>query len=73
MNNGAFSPSLRLPAALLLVGQLLHIVVTQFHAGGEANNHPAIFAEYAANGLWTADHIGQFAAMAVLLAGLLGL
>ena len=66
-------PSLRLSAWLLLVGQLLYIVVTQFHAGGDANNHPAIFAEYAGSGIWTAVHLGQFAAMAILLAGLLAL
>ena len=57
----------------LLVGQLLYIVVTQFHAGGDANNHPAIFAAYAGSGIWTAVHVGQFAAMAILLAGLLAL
>lgn len=65
--------SLRLSATLLLVGQLLYIVVTQFHADGEANNHPAVFAEYAGNGIWTAVHLGQFAAVAILLAGLLAL
>jgi hypothetical protein len=65
------STSLRLSASLLLVGQLLYIVVTQFHAGGDANNHPAVFAEYARNGIWTAVHLGQFASMAILLAGLL--
>src|SRR5438067_9042808 len=65
--------SLRLSATLLLVGQLLYIVVTQFHADGEANNHPAVFAEYAGNGIWTAVHLGQFAGMAILLAGLLAL
>lgn len=32
-----------------------------------------MFAEYAASGGWTAVHAGQFAAMAVLLAGLFGL
>jgi hypothetical protein len=58
---------------LLLVGQLLYIVVTQFHTGGEANNHPAIFEAYAASGTWTVVHVGQFAAMAILLAGLLAL
>jgi len=75
MNNRTFSPraSLRLSAWLLLVGQLLYIVVTQFHAGGDANNHPAVFATYAGNGIWTAVHVGQFAAMAILLAGLLAL
>jgi hypothetical protein len=65
--------SLRLSATLLLVGQLLYIVVTQFHADGDANNHAAVFAEYAASGIWTAVHLGQFAAMAILLGGLLAL
>jgi hypothetical protein len=65
--------SLRLSATLLLAGQLLYIVVTQFHPGGDANNHPAVFAEYARSGIWTAVHLGQFAAMAILLAGLLAL
>jgi hypothetical protein len=65
--------SLRLSATLLLVGQLLYIVVTQFHTGGPANNHPVIFAAYADSGIWTAVHLGQFAAMAILLAGLLAL
>jgi hypothetical protein len=42
MSNGGFISSLRLSATVLLVGQLLYIVVTQFHTGGVANNHPAI-------------------------------
>ncbi len=53
--------SLRLSATLMLVGQLLYIVVTLFHADGEANNHPAVFAEYAGSRIWTAVHLGQFA------------
>jgi hypothetical protein len=74
MNNRIFDrTSLRLSATLLLVGQLLYIVVTQFHTGGEANNHPAIFAAYAGSGIWTAVHLGQFASMAILLGGLLAL
>lgn len=75
MKSGSFSPSLRLPAALLLVGQLLYILVTQFHPGiGEtASNHAAVFAEYAASASWIGVHLGQFVAMAILLAGLLGL
>jgi hypothetical protein len=73
MTNRTFSPSLRLSAALLLVGQLLYIAITQFHTGGEANDHPAIFAAYANSEIWTAVHVGQFAAMAILLAGLLAL
>ena len=73
MNNSTLRSSLRLSAALLLVGQLLYIVVTQFHADGPANNHPIVFAEYARSGIWTAVHLGQFVAMAILLAGLLAL
>jgi hypothetical protein len=65
--------SLRLSATLLLVGQLLYVIVTLFHTGGDANNHPAIFAAYAASGIWTAVHVGQFACMAILLVGLLAL
>ncbi|HEX8032476.1 MAG TPA: hypothetical protein VF510_01440 [Ktedonobacterales bacterium] len=73
MNNRTVRSSLRLSATLLLVGQLLYIVVTLFHTGGEANNHPAIFAAYSASANWTVVHLGQFAAMAILLAGLLAL
>lgn len=62
--------SLRVSATLLLAGQLLFIVITLFHTDGEANNHPAVFAEYAASTTWKAVHLGQFVAMAVLLAGL---
>lgn len=75
MNTGSCSPriSLRLPAGLLFGGQVLYIVVTQLHAGGEANDHHAIFSEYAHNAIWTAVHLCQFAAMAILLAGLIAL
>ncbi|MCC6454533.1 MAG: hypothetical protein IT328_06295 [Caldilineaceae bacterium] len=73
MNNDTLRQSLRLSATLLLVGQLLYIVITLFHTGGAANDHPAIFAAYAVSESWTVDHLGQFAAMAILLAGLLAL
>ena len=75
MTTTAVAPraSLGLPAALLLAGQALYIVVTQLHAGGEANDHHHIFAEYAENGVWTAVHVGQFAGMALMLAGLFAL
>src|SRR4051794_18714680 len=71
--NSTFSSSLRVSSWLLLVGQLLYIVITQFHTGGDANDHPAIFAAYAGSGIWTAVHLGQFAAMTILVAGLLAL
>ncbi len=74
MNDNAFDRSaVRMPATVLLVGQVLYIVITQFHADGDANNHPAVFAEYASSGIWTGVHVGQFAATAILLAGLFAL
>ena len=74
MNNKTFDrTSLRLASTLLLAGQLLYVVVTLIHTGGEANNHPTIFAAYAGSGSWTAVHIAQFASIAILLAGLFAL
>jgi hypothetical protein len=74
MSSRAFDhQSMRVSATLLLLGQVLYIVITQFHADGDANNHPAVFAEYARSGIWTAVHVGQFAATAILLAGLFAL
>lgn len=65
--------SLRLAAWLLLGGQLLYIVITQFHTGGDANDHPSIFAMYAGSGGWKIVHLGQFVAVSILLAGVLAL
>jgi hypothetical protein len=65
--------SLRLSATLMLTGQLLFIVVTLFHADGNANHHRSVFVEYAGSGSWKAVHLVQFAAIAILLAGLLAL
>jgi hypothetical protein len=65
--------ALRLSAALLLAGQLLYIVVTQFHVGGHANHHASIFAKYAESGIWKGVHVGQFVAAAILLSGLVAL
>jgi hypothetical protein len=65
--------ALRLAATLLLAGQVLYILVTQLHADGDANNHPAVFAEYAGSGTWKAVHVGQFACAAILIAGLVAL
>ncbi len=60
-------------AWLLLAGQILYVLITLLHTGGEANNHPAIFAAYAASSTWTAVHVAQFACTAIMLAGLLAL
>src|SRR5919201_788267 len=73
MNNRTVSPLPRLSATLLLVGQVLYVVVTLFHTGGPANDHPVIFAAYAGRGSWTVIHVAQFACMAILIAGLLAL
>ncbi len=63
----------RLAATLLLTGQVLYVVVTLFHTGGEANNHHAIFAAYAASMIWTAVHATQFLCMTAFLGGLFAL
>jgi hypothetical protein len=74
MNDGTYDIQLlRRAATLLLVGQLLYVVITLFHTGGNANDHPAIFAAYARSATWTVVHVAQFACMVTLLAGLLGL
>jgi Domain of unknown function (DUF4386) len=65
--------SLRLPPALLLTGQLLYFVVTLLHTGGDANDHHDVFAEYADSRDWTVVHLGQFAGVALFLAGLIAL
>src|SRR5438876_3330568 len=63
---------LRLAARLLFIGVLLSAVAASFHPAREkANNHMAVFAEYASSASWTAVHLGQFAGMAVIIAGLL--
>ena len=65
---------LRLSTTLVVIGEVLFALVTLFHPGREdPNNHPAVFAEYASSGSWTAIHFGQFVFMAVLLLGLLAL
>jgi hypothetical protein len=63
--------TLRLSAVLLVVGFILYVVVGLLHPDGPANNHEVVFAEYASSASWTAVHLGQFAGMAVITAGLL--
>jgi hypothetical protein len=64
-------PSLRLSATLLFIGILLSFLAGFFHPDhAYANDHIAVFAEYASSSDWTAVHLGQFAGMAVLIAGL---
>jgi hypothetical protein len=65
--------TLRAPAALLLGGLITYVVVTFLHTGGPANDHKVIFADYAGSHDWAAVHLGQFAGMAAMVAGLVGL
>jgi hypothetical protein len=66
--------ALHLSASLLLGGALLTVVAGAFHPDREpANQHAAVFVEYAASSSWTLMHLGQFAAMGVTVAGLLAL
>ena len=62
---------LRLSATLLFIGLLVYSVASLLHAGGGTTTYKALFASYAASGDWAAVHLGEFAGMAVLLAGLL--
>lgn len=63
--------ALRPAALLLLTGQILYVAFTLLHAGGNANDHHAIFAIYADDDAWVGVHAGQFGAMAILLSGLI--
>ena len=64
--------SFRLSAALLAVGEILFIAFGILHPAHEdPNQHRAVFTEYAHSHNWTSVHIGQFAAMAFIVAGLL--
>jgi hypothetical protein len=66
--------SLRLSATLLFVGEILYLVAGLLHPEREnANQHSAVFAEYAGSTNWTLIHLGQFVGMAVIIAGLVAL
>jgi hypothetical protein len=63
--------SFRLAASLLFAGVVLSLAAGILHPeGASANDHVAAFTEYAASDLWLGVHLGQFAGMAVLIAGL---
>ncbi len=65
---------LRLSSTLFFIGVLFSMLAGIFHPDREnANHHAAAFAEYANSNYWTALHLGQFAGMAIIIAGLLAL
>lgn len=63
--------TLRFSVVLLFVGFIFYVVVGLLHPDGPANDHAVVFVEYANSAYWTAVHLGQFAGMAVVIAGLL--
>lgn len=63
--------ALRLAASLVLIGDLVFIILVQYVHPGGGNTEAATFAINAASANWTAIHLSEFVAMAVLLAGLL--
>jgi hypothetical protein len=66
--------SVRLAAVLLLAGVVLTAIAGFLHPeGADANDHPAIFAIYAASQSWTAVHLGQFVGMVIITFGLVAL
>ena len=63
---------LRISAIVLFLGELLFGFAGYLHPAHEpANNHVAVFAEYARSTNWTLVHLGQFTGMLVIIAGLL--
>jgi hypothetical protein len=67
---------LQLTAAgvLILIGAITNTIISRFHPSEQdPNNHPAVFAEYAASTDWIWVHYAQFAAVMLLLAGFVGL
>jgi hypothetical protein len=61
----------RLSGVLLVAGVIFNGIVTMaWHPSGAENDHPEIFAEYAASDGWVMTHFGQFLGVSVALAGL---
>jgi Domain of unknown function (DUF4386) len=55
---------------LLISGNVANTIVTMFHPHqADPNDHPAVFAEYAASSTWIGVHYAQYAAALTMLAG----
>jgi hypothetical protein len=64
----------RVGAVAAIGGALLLMITTYLHpVGADPNDAQAAFAEYAADSLWVASHLGQFVAVAVLSVALVAL
>jgi hypothetical protein len=70
-NTAKFEHSmLRMGSVAFLVGVVITIVSTLFHASSEdLTNHPVVFEVYAKSGTWISAHIGQFAGVVLIFAG----
>ncbi len=67
------SRALSLAAAAAVIGPLGYVAVTLFHPPGlEANDHPAVFREYAMAQTWVAIHLLQLAGLVAGLVGIAG-
>ena len=65
---------LRLAGALLAAGFAIFAVVTAaLHPSHDENDHPVIFAKYAASDEWVAVHLVQFAGVLIALGGFITL
>ncbi|MET1089490.1 MAG: DUF4386 family protein [Arthrobacter sp.] len=72
--DGANTGGWRLAATLLLAGVVVSILAGLLHTEShDANDHVSSFTAYAGSGIWTAVHLGQFAGMALVCAGLVTL
>src|SRR5215468_8177632 len=64
----------RIGAAAAIGGAILLFVATLLHPmSADPNDPPAAFAEYAADHLWVASHLGQFLGIAILGVALVAL
>ena len=64
----------RIGAVGAIAGALLLLVATSLHPmEADPNNPEAAFAEYAADELWVATHLGQFAGVVAIAVGLIAL
>lgn len=64
----------RVGSVAAMAGALLLTITTLLHPmGADPNDAEEAFAEYAADSLWVASHLGQFAAIALLSVGLVAL
>ncbi|HET6534197.1 MAG TPA: hypothetical protein VFH03_26750 [Actinoplanes sp.] len=56
--------------SLLITGTVANTIVSTFHPShADPNNHPAVFAEYAASATWIGVHYAQYACVLTTIAG----